>query len=266
MRSETRIDVPSGPGMQIFSPDGQYGYICSSFTAETVVVSVADHRIVGRVPQQSPFCPDIAATPDGKQVWFTLKDVGKVSVFDARPPFRAVEDDRDGAHHQSRELRVQRARADLRTSRWAASTEVQVFRTDDFSRVATIPVGKLPHGLWPAGDGSRMYVGLENADQLIAIDTATHKVIGAVPDRASAASSSVCAERGAGWFGHAALGAARRRRRDHSAHARATPRSRGEQPSDERDALRPRPDASAAGLRDRPRAQAPVRARAFRCT
>src|SRR5215467_7179265 len=64
-----RIDVPSGPGMQVFSPDGQYGYICSSFTAETVVVSVADHRIVGRVPQESPFCPNIAATPDGKQVW-----------------------------------------------------------------------------------------------------------------------------------------------------------------------------------------------------
>src|SRR5499425_2762672 len=57
-----RIDVPSGPGMQIFSPDGRYGYICSSFTAETVVVSVADHRIVGRVPQPSPFCPNIAAT------------------------------------------------------------------------------------------------------------------------------------------------------------------------------------------------------------
>src|SRR5215813_4120031 len=82
-----RIDVPSGPGMQIFSPDGRYGYICSSFTAETVVVSSADHRIVGRVPQQTLFCPNIAATPDGKQVWFTLKDVGKVTVFDARPPF-----------------------------------------------------------------------------------------------------------------------------------------------------------------------------------
>src|ERR1700686_4823178 len=74
-QEKTRIIVPNGPGMQIFSPDGKYGYVCSSFNPETVVVTVADHRIVGRVPQASPFCPNIAATPDGKQVWFTLKDV-----------------------------------------------------------------------------------------------------------------------------------------------------------------------------------------------
>jgi len=48
--------------------------------------------------------------------------------------------------------------------------EVKVFRTTTFSQVATIPVGKLPHGIWP-GDGSRVYVGLENADGIAAIDT-----------------------------------------------------------------------------------------------
>jgi YVTN family beta-propeller protein len=82
---KTRVKVPAGPGMQIFSPDGKYGYVCSSFNPETVVISVADHMIVGRVTQASPFCPNIAASPDGSQVWFTLKDTGKTEVFDARP-------------------------------------------------------------------------------------------------------------------------------------------------------------------------------------
>src|SRR5438876_5685749 len=54
---KTRIVVPNGPGMQIFSPDGKYGYVCSSFTPETVVITVADHRSVGRVRQESPFRP-----------------------------------------------------------------------------------------------------------------------------------------------------------------------------------------------------------------
>src|SRR5262249_41662243 len=66
-REVARIPVPPGPGMQIFSPDGRFGYVCSSFTPETVVVSLADHQIVGRVPQDSPFCPNIAVTPDGAQ-------------------------------------------------------------------------------------------------------------------------------------------------------------------------------------------------------
>src|SRR6202051_1726948 len=69
---KTRITVPNGPGMTIFSPDGKYGYVCSSFNPETDVITVADHRIVARVKQESPFCPNIAATPDGKQVWFHL--------------------------------------------------------------------------------------------------------------------------------------------------------------------------------------------------
>jgi YVTN family beta-propeller protein len=58
--------------------------------------------------------------------------------------------------------------------------EIKVFRTDDFSQVATIPVGKLPHGIWPSGDGSRVYVGLENADALAAIDTLSNRVIATV--------------------------------------------------------------------------------------
>jgi YVTN family beta-propeller protein len=81
-----RIVTPNGPGMQIFSPDGKYGYVCSSFNPETDVITVADHQIVGRVQQASPFCPNIAATPDGTQVWFTLKDTGKTQIFDAKRP------------------------------------------------------------------------------------------------------------------------------------------------------------------------------------
>src|SRR3954470_8961304 len=88
---KSRIITPSGPGMQIFSPDGKYGYICSSFNPETDVVTVADHKIVATVKQASPFCPNIAATPDGNQVWFTLKDIGKTQVFNAKPPFNLIQ-------------------------------------------------------------------------------------------------------------------------------------------------------------------------------
>src|SRR5207302_3725360 len=76
-REKTRIVVANGPGMTIFSPDGKYGYVCSSFTPETAVITVADHKIVGKVAQASPFCPNTAATPVRKQVWFSLTDTVK---------------------------------------------------------------------------------------------------------------------------------------------------------------------------------------------
>jgi len=175
-----RIAVPSGPGMQIFSPDGKYGYICSSFTPETVVVSVADHQIVGRVRQESAFCPNIAATSDGRQVWFTLKDIGKVNVFEGRPPFALLKTIDTGPITNHVNF-ANTTRGGFAYVTVGGLNEVQVFRTDDFSKVATVPVGKLPHGVWPSGDGSRMYVGLENEDELVAIDTLTQRVIASIP-------------------------------------------------------------------------------------
>jgi YVTN family beta-propeller protein len=177
---KTRITVPNGPGMQIFSPDGTYGYVCSSFTPETVVVRVADHEIVGRVPQASPFCPNIATSPDGSQVWFTLKDTGKTEVFDARPPFSVLQTIDTGPITNHVNI-AHNANGTFAYVTIGGLNEVKVFRTDDFSQVATIPVGKLPHGVWPSGDGTRVYVALENDDGLDAIDTLSNTVIATIP-------------------------------------------------------------------------------------
>ena len=177
---KSRIKVPNGPGMQIFSPDGTYGYICSSFVPETVVVNVADHQIVGHVRQESPFCPNIAATPDGKQVWFTLKDIGKTQVFNALPPFNPIMTIDTGplTNHVNFATNANGAFAYVTIG---GLNQVKVFRIDNFEQVATIAVDKLPHGIWPSGDGSRVYVGEENADKLAAIDTLTNKVVAQIP-------------------------------------------------------------------------------------
>ena len=180
-QQKLRIETPAGPGMQIFSPDGKYGYVCSSFNPETVVVEVATHAIVGRVKQDSPFCPDLAASPDGNQVWMTLKDVGRVMVFSAKPPFAVIKSFETGplTNH------VNIARTKQGTFAYVTVgglNTVKVYRTDDFSQVASIPVGELPHGIWPSGDGTRVYVGLENRDAVAVIDTATNMVVANVPE------------------------------------------------------------------------------------
>jgi YVTN family beta-propeller protein len=175
-REKTRIITPPGPGMTIFAPNGKYAYVCSSFNPVTDVISVADHKIIATVKQASPFCPDIAATPDGKQVWLTLKDSGKTEVFNARPPFNVLKvlDTGPITNHVNIVHNVKGTFAYVTVG---GLNEVKVFRADDFSQVATIPTGALPHGLWPSGDGTRIYVGLENADAVAAIDTVTNKVI-----------------------------------------------------------------------------------------
>jgi YVTN family beta-propeller protein len=177
---KTRIVVANGPGMTIFSPDGKYGYVCSSFVPETHIITVADHKIAGKVRQASPFCPNIAATPDSTQVWFTLKDTGKVQVFDAQAPFSLLKTLDTGPITNHVNI-VRNANGMFAYVTVGGLNEIQVYRTDDFSKVATIPVGKLPHGIWPSGDGTRVYVGLENEDRIAAVDTLTNKVIATSP-------------------------------------------------------------------------------------
>jgi len=175
-----RIPVPNGPGMVIFSADGRYGYVCSSFTPQTLVLEVRTRRVAGRVTQPSPFCPNIAAAPRGDQVWFTLKDVGKTVVFNARPPFNVLREIDTGplTNHVNFAVTEQ---GQLAYVTIGGLNQVQVFRTDTFERIATIPTGPLPHGIWPSGDGTRMYVGIENGDAVSAIDTKLQKVVATIP-------------------------------------------------------------------------------------
>jgi len=181
MKETRRIEMANGPGMAMFGPDGKYAFVCSSFTPELAVIDVASHRIIKKIPQATPFSPNIAVTPENNEVWITLKDAGKVQVYSAKPPFaqKAVLDTGPITNHVNF--------ANNRNGKFAYVTigganEVKAFRRGDTPElVATIPVRELPHGIWPSGDGSRVYVALENGENCVAIDTVTNKVIANIP-------------------------------------------------------------------------------------
>src|SRR4030088_1457976 len=101
-------------------------------------------------------------------------------VFDAQPPCSVLKPIDTGPITNHVNI-VHNAKGTFAYVTIGGLNEVKVFRTDDFSQVATIPGGKLPHGVWPSGDGSRVYVGLENADGMAAIDIMTNELIAASP-------------------------------------------------------------------------------------
>src|SRR5450432_2760119 len=181
MKETRRIELANGPGMTMFGPDGRYGFVCSSFTPELAVVDTASHQIISRLSQSSPFCPNIAVTPENDEVWITLKDVGKVQVFSAQPPFeqKALLDTGPITNHVNF---VNNSNGRFAYVTIGGANEVKAYRRGKtLELVATIPVGNLPHGIWPSGDGSRVYVALENGEMAVAIDTVTNKVIANIP-------------------------------------------------------------------------------------
>src|SRR5215468_883764 len=181
MKETRRIELANGPGMTMFGPDGKYAFVCSSFTPELTVVDVASHKIIKRLPQVSPFSPNIAVSPENDEVWITLKDVGKSQIYSAKPPFdqKAVLDIGPITNHVNF---VNNRNGKFAYVTVGGTNEVKVFRRGATPElVATIPVGELPHGIWPSGDGSRVYVALENGEMCAVIDTLTNRVIANVP-------------------------------------------------------------------------------------
>ena len=90
MKEVRRIKTANGPGMVLFRPDGRYAFVPSSFTPEFDVIDTTAYRVVARLPQASPFSPNLAVSDDGKEVWFTLKSTGKVQIVSGAPPFRIL--------------------------------------------------------------------------------------------------------------------------------------------------------------------------------
>jgi len=181
MKEVRRVTMANGPGMTMFGPDGRYAFVCSSFTAELTVVDTASHEVLKRLPQASPFCPNIAVSPESDEVWITLKDVGKTQVFSAKPPFeqRALLETGPITNHVNF---VNNQNGKFAYVTVGGTNQVKAYRRGAVPKlIATIPVGSLPHGIWPSGDGARVYVALENGEHATAIDTLSNKVIANIP-------------------------------------------------------------------------------------
>ena len=151
MKEIRRVKTANGPGMVLFRPDGRYAFVPSSFTPELDVVDTKSYQVVARVPQVSPFSPNLAVSRDGTEVWFTLKDSGKTQVISAQPPFRTLATLATGPLTNHVTL-VDNANGKFAYVTVGGENVVKVFRRGDKrALVATIPTGDLPHGAWGSG-------------------------------------------------------------------------------------------------------------------
>lgn len=179
-RETARIKTAVGPGMVQFLPNNKLAFVVASFTAEVNVIDVASKKVIKRIPVVSPFSPFLQFSPDFKEIWMTHKDIGKVTRIDTSTfEVRQVIDTGLVTNHLGF---AKTARGVLAYVSIGGENVVKVYSTGPKAElVDTIKVGALPHGVWPSGDGSRMYVGLENGDAVDVIDTASNKVIARVP-------------------------------------------------------------------------------------
>ena len=121
----------------------------------------------------SKFSPNLAASPDGQEVWVTFKDIGKTTIVDAQS-FNVLGTIDTGPVTNHVNF-VTTATDKLAYITVGGENAVKVYRRNGATPtlVATIPVSDTPHGIWPSADNTSLYVGLENADSVAVISVAS---------------------------------------------------------------------------------------------
>ena len=174
---------PGGPSKVLFSPDGATAYANHVRAPVLAVIDVAARRVVFNITGLADdFSSDFMVSPDGRQAWVAHKRVGKVSVVDlASRRVAAVVDTGPETNHPNFAYVNGTLHAFVTV---AALNATRVYRLSSDDPAATpqwladVPSsGVQPHGLWPSGDGSRMYVVNEHSDSVDAIDTSALRVM-----------------------------------------------------------------------------------------
>lgn len=174
-----QVKVGKGPSKVLMSPDGRRAYVNHTSKAEITVIDVHSRKVTDRIAGLGDtFSSDQAISPDGTELWAAHKRAGKVSVVDLRSNEVAtiLQTGPDTNHPQF---------ADTPDGNYVYLTIGGLDQTWVYSRNGAQPelitkiknTGHAPHGAWPSGDGTRMYVGLEKSDGVDVIDTKTNTVI-----------------------------------------------------------------------------------------
>ncbi|MFE6894431.1 beta-propeller fold lactonase family protein [Streptomyces sp. NPDC057694] len=177
------VKVGAGPSKVVLSPDGKLAYVNHISEPEITVVDVEKRTVVDHITGLGDtFSSDESISPDGTELWAAHKRVGKTSVVDLvhRKVTTVLNSGPDTNHPNF---------ATTKAGSFAYLTvggldETLVYRrtADGVPKLVTRihDHGHAPHGIWPSGDGSRLYVGMEKSDAVDVIDTATNRVVDTV--------------------------------------------------------------------------------------
>ncbi|WP_051581574.1 hypothetical protein [Pseudonocardia acaciae] len=180
----TNVDAGDNPSKVLMSPDGTLAYVNHITMPEITVIDVRSRQVKDHITGlASPFSSDLAISPDGTQLWAPHKLAGKTTVVDlVHNKVRTVLDTGPDTNHPNFAYTPTGERYAYITEGGLDDTAVYRLNGEQPPTLVTRikNSGHAPHGAWPSGDGSRVYVGLEKSDLLDVIDTATNKVTSTV--------------------------------------------------------------------------------------
>jgi YVTN family beta-propeller protein len=175
-----RISTANGPSKVLFSPDGALAYVNHLRANVVEVIRVADRRVIKTIHGTAPQSSDEALSPDGRELWLGSPFTGQETVVDVKR-MRVISIMNTGPRTNHAQFITKPDGAQYAYLTVGGLNETLVYRDHGGAPPTLITAikdhGYGPHGIWPSPDNSRIYVGLQNSDEVDVINTATNAVI-----------------------------------------------------------------------------------------
>jgi YVTN family beta-propeller protein len=179
-RALQRITTADGPSKVVFSPDGTLAYVNHLRARVAEVIRVADRRIIKTIHGTAPMSSDEAISPDGRELWLGHPFTGRLTVIDTKR-MRVITVLKTGPRTNHAQFITKPDGRQFAYVTVGGLDETLVYRDRGGAPPRLVTRikhhGHGPHGIWPSPDNTRIYVGLQNSDEVDVIDTATNTVI-----------------------------------------------------------------------------------------
>jgi YVTN family beta-propeller protein len=179
-RELQRIYTANGPSKVVFSPNGKLAYVNHLRARVVEVINVADHRIIDTIHGTAPQSSDEAISPDGRELWAGSPFTGQMTVIDAKR-MRVITILNSGPRTNHTQFITKPNGEQFAYVTVGGLNKTLVYRDHGGAPPTLVTEikdhGYGPHGIWPSPDNTRIYVGLQNSDEVDVINTATNTVI-----------------------------------------------------------------------------------------
>ncbi len=178
-RFQWRIPTLEGPSMVEFSHDGKLAFVGSQKEAKLQVLDVAKKKPVATIDLQEHdplrFTPFLKLSPDGSEVWLTHKLSDSVGVISAREPFDYLKQIELPSGSRPNHVEFVGNYVYVSLAQVNATTQSSSIAIIDREAKAIVSIieshGIEAHGIWANPDGTRVYIGHEQSNDVTVFDT-----------------------------------------------------------------------------------------------
>jgi YVTN family beta-propeller protein len=175
------VDTLLGPSMVSFTSDGAWAFVVSAKQRLVQKINANSREVVASQAVTVPFSPFGLVSPDNRQLFVVHKLAGTLSILSTSDLSFVVQDLSIGtcANHVFFLGKLAYITVGGQTPCAPAGAATRQGKVVVFDRSTNQIVRELsgpaftgdPHGIWGTGDGSRLFVGRESANQVTVIDT-----------------------------------------------------------------------------------------------